>query len=62
MKQIASILYHSLANTVNSNHSNSCINNLWTKKIGECSLNTLEKIAKALKYKVKDLFEEERDE
>jgi DNA-binding Xre family transcriptional regulator len=33
-----------------------------TKKIGECSLNTLEKIAKALKCKVKDLFEEERDD
>jgi DNA-binding Xre family transcriptional regulator len=33
-----------------------------TKKIGECKLNTLEKIAKALGCKVKDLFEEERDE
>jgi DNA-binding Xre family transcriptional regulator len=33
-----------------------------TKKIGECKLNTLEKMAKALKCRVKDLFEEERDE
>jgi DNA-binding Xre family transcriptional regulator len=32
-----------------------------TQKIGECRLHTLEKIAKALKCKVKDLFEEERD-
>jgi DNA-binding Xre family transcriptional regulator len=30
-----------------------------TKRIGECKLNTLEKIAQALKCKVKDLFEEE---
>lgn len=33
-----------------------------TKKIGECKLNTLEKIAKAISCKVKDLFEEERDD
>jgi DNA-binding Xre family transcriptional regulator len=33
-----------------------------TKKIGECSLNTLAKVARALKCKVKDLFEEERDD
>ncbi|GHU14031.1 hypothetical protein FACS189449_10170 [Alphaproteobacteria bacterium] len=32
-----------------------------TKRIGECKLNTLERIAKALGCKVKDLFEEERD-
>jgi DNA-binding Xre family transcriptional regulator len=33
-----------------------------TKKIGECRLNTLEKIAKVLGCKVKDLFDEERDD
>jgi DNA-binding Xre family transcriptional regulator len=33
-----------------------------TQRIGECKLNTLEKIAKALKCKTKDLFEEEQNE
>lgn len=33
-----------------------------SKRIGECKLNTLEKVAKALQCKVKDLFEEERDD
>ena len=33
-----------------------------TKKIAECKLNTLEKIAKVLKCRVKDLFEEEKDD
>jgi DNA-binding Xre family transcriptional regulator len=33
-----------------------------TKKIGECKLNTLEKIAKTLHCKIKDIFEEERDD
>lgn len=32
-----------------------------TKKICECKLGTLEKIAKALKCKTWDLFEEESD-
>ncbi|MDR2437088.1 MAG: helix-turn-helix transcriptional regulator [Endomicrobium sp.] len=32
-----------------------------TRRIGECKLNTLEKIAKALKCRIKDLFEEEPD-
>ena len=31
-----------------------------SKKIGECRLNTLEKIARVLNCKIKDLFEEER--
>jgi DNA-binding Xre family transcriptional regulator len=33
-----------------------------SKKIGECKLNTLEKIAKTLRCRIKDLFEEERDD
>jgi DNA-binding Xre family transcriptional regulator len=32
-----------------------------SRRIGECKLNTLEKISKALGCKVRDLFEEERD-
>ncbi len=32
-----------------------------SKKIGECKLNTLEKIAKVLNCRIKDLFEEEKD-
>lgn len=31
-----------------------------TSHIGECKLNTLEKIAKALDCKIKNLFEEEK--